>query len=388
MRILHIIPYFYPAWAYGGTCRAAWELSRALVRKGHEVVVYTTDALDSHRRAKPVFEVVDGVEIHRFANLSNHLAWARLFVPLQFGSRLERELRRVDVAHLHEYRSFQNAVALPMMERLGVPFVLTAQGGMPRIMGRYFVKQVYDVLVGRRILRRACRLHALNELEQSQFLELNVAPERIAILPNGVNLDEYRVLPPVSGFRNKYNISADALVVLFLARINKIKGVDFLVSSFADVRRALSSAVLVIAGPDDGYLPEVQRQIQRFGIGESVRLTGYLDGAAKLQAYQAADVYVLPSAYEMFAITLLESLACGTPVITTDRCGLADALRQKELGSVVAYGDVKGLKEEIVRALSSPAKGVEYRRNYVLQNYGWDKIAEGWEEVYRQCAGE
>ena len=67
---------------------------------------------------------------------------------------------------------------------------------------------------------------------------------------------------------------------------------------------------------------------------------------------------------------------------------LADALRQKELGSVVAYGDVKGLKEEIVRALSSPAKGVEYRRNYVLQNYGWDKIADGWEEVYRQCAGE
>ncbi|MBI3764837.1 MAG: glycosyltransferase, partial [Chloroflexi bacterium] len=81
MRILHIIPYFYPAWAYGGTCRAAWELSRALVRKGHDVVVFTTDALDATSRARPVFEVVDGVEIHRFRNVNNSLAWNRIFLP-------------------------------------------------------------------------------------------------------------------------------------------------------------------------------------------------------------------------------------------------------------------------------------------------------------------
>ena len=70
MRILHIIPYFYPAWAYGGTCRAAWELARALVRHGQQVVVFTTDALDAQQRIGPAFEVVEGVEIHRVANLS------------------------------------------------------------------------------------------------------------------------------------------------------------------------------------------------------------------------------------------------------------------------------------------------------------------------------
>ena len=88
MRILHIIPYFYPAWAYGGTCRAAWELARALVRKKQQVVVYTTDAQDAHSRAAPSFELVDGVEIHRIRNLSNHLAWGRAFLPLGFGHHL------------------------------------------------------------------------------------------------------------------------------------------------------------------------------------------------------------------------------------------------------------------------------------------------------------
>lgn len=388
MRILHIIPYFYPAWAYGGTCRAAWELARALVRDGQEVVVYTTDALDSHSRAKPAYEVVDGVEIHRVRNLSNHLSWGRLFLPLKFGGQLRGALQWAHVAHLHEFRSYQNAVALPLMDRLRVPFVLTAQGGLPRIMGRNLLKAIYDRFVGQRILRNARRLHALNQMEYEQFIELGVQPERIAILPNGVDLDEYHELPPVNGFRQRFDIQTDAPIVLFLARVNKIKGVDFLINSFNEVRRVLPEAILVVVGPDDGYLPQVKRMVQTMGIGAWVRFTGYLDGADKLEAYQAASVYVLPSTYEMFAITLLESLACGTPIIATDRVGLADFVRQNDLGSIVTYGDVQGLRDEILRILGHPhdvQRRAVYGREYVLANFGWDRIAENWLNVYEAC---
>ncbi len=389
MRILYIIPYFYPAWAYGGTCRAAWELARALVRKQQQVVVYTTDALDAHSRAMPSFEVVDGVEIHRVRNLSNHLAWGRVFSPLGFGRQLCAALYQADVAHLHEFRSYQNSVALPLMEKLDVPFVLTAQGGLPRIMGRHVLKMLYDQIVGQRILRNAARLHALNEMEREQFIELGVEPERVAILPNGVDLEQYRSLPPVNGFRARFGIPAGVPIVLFLARVNKIKGVEFLVSSFDLLRRVSPETVLVIVGPDDGYLPEVKRQVQALGITSQVRFTGYLDGDDKLQAYQAASVYVLPSAYEMFAITLLESLACGTPIIATDRCGLADFVRQNDLGSIVKYGDVGGLQNEITRILRRPQdvqRRAGYGRQYVLDNFGWDSIAENWLKVYKDCA--
>lgn len=388
MRILHIIPYFYPAWAYGGTCRAAWELARALVRKQQQVVIYTTDAQDSDSRAAPALEVVDGVEIHRVRNLSNNLAWERAFFPLGFGSKLQPALRVVDVAHLHEFRSYQNAVALPLMEKLGVPFVLTAQGGLPRIMGRYGLKMFYDQIVGRRILRNASRLHALNEMEREQFIELGVEPERVDILPNGVDLEQYRSLPPVNGFRERFGIPEGVPIVLFLARVNKIKGVDFLVSSFDLLLRASPQTVLVIVGPDDGYLSEVKHQVQALGIASHVRFTGYLDGDDKLQAYQAASVYVLPSAYEMFAITLLESLACGTPIIATDRCGLADFVRQNDLGSIVNYGDVDGLKNEMTRILSGPQDvqlRAGYGRRYVLDHFGWDSIADNWLKVYKDC---
>ena len=388
MRILHIIPYFYPAWAYGGTCRAAWELARALVRKQQQVIVYTTDALDAHARAKLPLEVVDGVEIHRVRNLSNYLAWGRAFLPLGFGRQLRASLSHADVAHLHEFRSYQNSVALPLMEKMDVPFVLTAQGGLPRIMGRHSLKVLYDQMVGQRILRNAARLHALNEMEREQFIDLGVEPERVASLPNGVDLEQYRSLPPVNGFRARFGIPEGVPIVLFLARVNKIKGVDFLVSSFDLLRRVSPQAVLVIVGPDDGYLTEVKRQVQTLGISNQVRFTGYLDGDDKLQAYQSASVYVLPSAYEMFAITLLESLACGTPIIATDRCGLADFVRQNDLGSIVNYGDVGGLQNEITRILSRPQdvqRRAGYGRQYVLDNFGWDSIAENWLKVYRDC---
>ncbi len=390
MRLLYVIPYFYPAWAYGGTCRAAWELARAVARKGHQVVACTTDALDARRRAKPAFEVVEGVEIHRALNLSNRLAWSRLFMPFTFGWKLEEELRRADVVHLHEYRSLQNAIARPAIKRAAKPFILTAQGSVPLLTGRFALKRIYDSWAGRPLLAGACRLHALNIMEADQFIEAGGKRERLFIAPNGIQAGDFQNLPPADSiaFRARHNISPSSPIILFLARINQIKGVDFLVSAFAQVRRQLPQAMLVIAGPDDGYLPEVKRQIESLGLADSVRFTGYLDGTAKIEAYQAADVYVLPSIYEIQGITLLEALACGASVITTDRCGLADSIQQNDLGAVVKFGDVAGLKDELGRALNNPkdAHRAEQRRDYVLENFSWEAIAEQWESIYRECA--
>ena len=390
MRILQIIPYFYPAWAYGGTCRAAWELARALVRHGLQVVVFTTDALDAQQRTGPAFEVVEGVEIHRVANLSNRLAWSRVFLPLGFGSQLSAAVARADVVHLHEFRSYQNAVALPIIERQGKPFVVTPQGSLPRIMGRYALKAVYDQLYGRRILRRAARLHALDNMERRQYIALGVEPARIAIRPNGIDPAEFDSPPDAAAFRARHGIAGGTPIILFLARVNRIKGVDFLVQSFALVHKRVPQALLLIVGPDDGYLGEVKRQVNALGIGEHVRFIGYLDGKEKLAAYRAASVYVLPSTYDIFGITLLEALACGTPVIATDGVGFADFMRQNNIGAVVDFGDTAALQAEILRVLQQPVPELAARsvagRRYVLENFGWDSIARDWLPVYAGCA--
>ncbi len=391
MRILHLTPYFYPAWAYGGTCRAAWEVARATAKRGHEVVAFTTDTLDARHRATPAVETVEGVVIHRFPNLSNRLAWARLFMPLTLPLQLESAIRAADVVHLHEYRSALAAMALPVLKRLHKPFILTAQGGVPLLVGRFALKRYYDSLVGRPLLQAACRLHALNPMEAAQYIEAGGSSEQIFSAPNCINTAEYRELPTSNTFRARHNISTSAPLVLFLARINKIKGVDFLVSAFAEVVKARPEAVLALVGPDDGYLADVQAQVHALGIENSVRYVGYVDGTAKLEAYQAADVYVLPSNYEILGITLLEALACRTPVITTNRCGLADDLKTHQLGSVVAYGDVAALRDQIMAALEKQNDAqaeADRRREFVLKNYDWDTVAVSWASVYAACANQ
>jgi glycosyltransferase involved in cell wall biosynthesis len=389
MRILHITPYFYPAWAYGGTCRAAWELASATARLGHEVTTFTTDALDATRRAMPELETVESVTIRRFRNVSNRLAWRRLFLPLSLPFQLENAVRDADVVHLHEYRSALAAMALPVLERLHKPFILTAQGGMPLLVGRFTLKRFYDSWIGHRILNQAARLHALNPMEAAQYVEAGGQLRKVFTAPNCINTSEYRDLPPSNDFRARHNIAPEAPLVLFLARVNKIKGVDFLVSAFAEAARSQPESILAVVGPDDGFLPEVKAQVHTLGLESRVRLVAYVDGAEKLAAYQTANMYVLPSNYEILGITLLEALACRAPVITTDRCGLADDIAQNRLGTVVSYGNVAELSNALISGLTNRAAleaDADRRRDYVLANYDWDVVAKRWESVYAECA--
>lgn len=388
MRILHITPYFYPAWAYGGTCRAAWEVARPIAARGHAVSAYTTDALDARRRASSAFEVVDGVSIHRASNLSNRLAWNRIFLPLTFTQGLAQACSAADVVHLHEFRSYLAAVTLPILRQTNTPFVISPQGSLP-VLGRSLLKSIYDPWVGRPLLQQAAGLHATSPMEREQYLEAGADPARIHLIPNGIDPADYETLPGPGDFRARHHIPSAAPLVLFLARINRIKGVDFLVSAFARLAQAEPQAILALVGPDDGYLAQVKRQVAALGLSDRVRYIGYLSGQEKLQAYQAADVYVLPSTYEILGITLLEALACGAPVITTQRCGLAPALAEAGLGTVVKFGDVESLSAQLVDALQNRAAlqaDAGRRRAYVLQHFSWKKIADSWESVYAQCA--
>ncbi|HLF01067.1 MAG TPA: glycosyltransferase, partial [Anaerolineales bacterium] len=378
-----------PAFAYGGTCRVCWEIARRMARRGHSVLVHTTDAFDAHQRTESLHEVVEGVTIHRSRNLSNRLAWRRIFLPLTFGAGLEAAIRQADIVHIHEYRSLLDAIALPILKRTGTPFVISPQGSLPLIMSRIAIKRVYDVLVGRPMLKAATGLHAINIMERNQYLAAGASADKIHFAANGIDADDYKHLPIDLLFRARHNIPEAAPLVLFLARINKIKGVDFLLPAFARVARELPDAVLALVGPDDGFLAEVKRQMRELGIEDKVRYIGYLGGDDKLQAYLSSDLYVLPSTYEILGITLLEALACGAPVITTDQCGLADTIEGQRLGSVVKFGDVEALAAQMRGALLNRAasrQDAERRRAYVLNNFTWDAIADTWETIYRECA--
>jgi hypothetical protein len=131
MRILLGVLYYEPAWSYGGPPKLVSDLARQLLRRGHQVTVLTTDALDA-RRFSAREEVSDGARVIRFANLSNGLAYRlKVFLPRGMRRWLAQHVVEYDMVHLFETRTLLNAWAAREATRRGVPYVLSVLGSLP-----------------------------------------------------------------------------------------------------------------------------------------------------------------------------------------------------------------------------------------------------------------
>ncbi len=393
LRILYVIPYFAPAWAYGGSVRAGVEITRRLAAAGHIVTVVTTDARDASSRAGAEVERVDGLTVHRFRNISNELAWRRAFLPVELPGAFARLVRLHDVVHLHDVRTTLNAAAWPTLRRGRVPYVLSARGGMPAELGRTAAKRVWDALLGRRLVDGAARLHAQTELERAHYRAFGVADARIVVIPNGIDAAIADAPADPVAFRSRHGIDADRPVVGFLGRLHPVKGPDVLLEAFARLPASLAGASLLFAGPDDGCRDALSARAAALGIADRVVFTGQLDGLGeRASALRAADVIVLPSRSENQPASLLEALLVGTPSIVTDACGLAAELGDRV--RVVPSEDPDRLAAGIGAALADRASlagdetsNADARRSLV-ERFRWDRSIAALVETYRTCVSE
>ena len=382
MRILQVVPYFHPA--YGGPAVAVDYVTRELVRRGHEVTVYTTDTIDSGTRQKPRYLEIRGVKVRYFRNLSNSLAWHRLSFAPGIIPQIRKEIKTFDVIHLQDYRNFQNIVIHHYARKYNVPYLVQARGSVVTFFQKGKLKRFFDAIWGRCILKDASKLIALTLAEVEQYKSMGISDDKIEIIPNGIDILTFEDLPKSGEFRAKYGLKDNQKIVLYLGRIYWIKGLDLLANAFADISRDLSGVKLVIVGPDDGFLPTLQKLIKELGIEEKVLLTGPLYGRDKLEAYVDADVYTLPSVYETFPNTVLEACACGTPVVVTDRCGIADIING-QVGLAIPY-EKNQLSDAILRILSDDKIRQRFSlkgRALVREKFDWTRIVDQLEDVYQ-----
>ena len=377
MRILQVIHYFSPLHG-GGSINSAYNLSKHLVERGHEVTIFTTDfELD-----KEYVQSLDGVRVVPFHCIANI---GMMLISPEMKERVKKEIMDFDVIHMHNFRSYQNVVVHHYAKKYGIPYVLQARGSVLPFFQKQRLKKIFDLFFGYRILKDATKVIALTRAEVEQYKKMGVDEDKIEIVPNGIDLSEYDNLPKRGEFRKKYLIREDEKVILYLGRIHKIKGIDLLVEAFSDLIKELDDIRLVIVGPDDGFLSSLKRQIEDLKIGDRILFTGPLYERDKLKAYVDADVYVLPSIYETFPNTVLEACVCGTPVIVTDRCGIADFV--DKVGSVVEY-DKGQLRDAMTKNLSDDElrrRLGEEGRKWVRKEFGWDKVVRKEEEIYEVC---
>lgn len=393
MRILQVVPYFYPAWRFGGPVKTVYELSKELAKKGHDVTVYTTDICDKTSRLdvksdEPV--QVDGIRTYYFRNVSKALAYDyKLFLSPALVPIIRREISRFDIVHLHEYFTFQSVVAHYYAKKCHVPYVLSVHGSLCPVVRKQKArsKQVFTYFFGRSILRDMNTAIALTKEERRQLLSMGLKPDKVRIIPNGVNLVEFVNLPKKGTFRQKYSIRSDEKVILFLGRITRKKGLDLLINVFSKLVRHLRALRLVIAGPaDPECLASLKKLIAIKNIENEVLLTGLLVWEEKLSAYVDTDVFVLTSYSEGLPFTVLEACASGAPVVITDHCNIPEVADHKA-GFVVGRNE-----EEIQNALFTILNDEKIKRELgnngrkmVRKKFTLTKVVEQVEELYREA---
>jgi len=331
-------------------------------------------------------ELLYGIKVFRFRCSSDRLAWRKLYISPGMMSFLKHRVGDFDVVHLQELISAQAVAARKYCRKQNVPYVLSVRGSMVLFDGSSPIMQAYWRTFGRRIIADSARTIALTQTESTQFESVGIKPERIAILPNGISISDYEKLPKNGEFRKRFGIEPTERVVLFLGRIHRTKDIGNLVEAFALMSRDIENARLVIAGPDDGILGNLRRQVNDLGITARVLFTGPVYSDMKLAAYVDSDVSVLPSRYEAFGTTVLESLACGTPVIVTKGCGLADVASR---AGMVVDGNPASIRDALVKMLNREDLRTQLANEgcrIVRNEFDWRTLTPKLERIYEECA--
>ncbi|HBY61294.1 MAG TPA: hypothetical protein DEH78_15850, partial [Solibacterales bacterium] len=238
------------------------------------------------------------------------------------------------------------------------------------------------------ILEASKAVHYTSEQERIEAEELGFhAPA--AIVPNPV--------PPVSAavrgqFRRRLGIPESAPLLLFLSRIDAKKGLDLLIPAFRHVRAALPDAVLVIAGSGDEPLTNRMKALARAeGLDESaIYWPGFVQGAAKEQAFADADLFVLPSYSENFGVAPIEAASAGLPLLLSDHVGVHVEVAAAEAGRVVPC-DVTALAREAVELLRAPSLRQsmgEAARALALERYSLEAVSRQMVALYRKVLSQ
>ncbi|MHA1832384.1 MAG: glycosyltransferase [Candidatus Baldrarchaeia archaeon] len=381
MKILQVY-HIFPA-LYGGVSTVVYQITKELLGKGHKVDVLTTNARLKHGENRNL----DGVGVYRFPVVSEKLTNYNIVIPVvNFLPWVKDRIETYDCIHIHGHKNPYSMVVHHYAVKYGVPYVLQAHGSLPRIGSWKRLKRVYDVLFGYRLLRDAAKVIALSGVEAEQCKRMGVPEEKIAVIPNGIDLSEYAVLPPKGAFKKKFSISEDKKIILYLGRIHRTKGIDFLVRTYAHLANEMNckDAVLVIAGPDDGYLQEAKLLSTSLGVTDSVLFTGFISKEDKLRALVDADIFVTPSFYG-FPMTFLETCAVGTPIITTRKGDRLEWIDGKV--GYVTQPTPHDLAEAIYRIICDDELRKKLSRNcikVVKSNFSIEKIVEKLEKAYKE----
>lgn len=376
MRILNICAY---TWEIGGPARIIYDHTTEALKMGHQV-----DILSPMSPGDEIYDVPSGATVIPCRRTTPVSRFYREF-SVDLYRYLQEHIDEYDIVHIHGIWHFGSLA--PFLVKNKVPKVITIHGLLDKwaVNHHKWKKDLVTFLYQKRILGKADLIQINNRDEEQNVTEyLGFRPRNLVTIPNGIRMEEYANLPSRGTFRRQFDLPDGKKLVLFMGRINIKKGLDLLLPAFAKYLEAHDDALLVLAGPEDGYLTETKSFIADHQLGDRIKYVGMLTDSIKLSALADADLFVLPSYSEGFSIAVLEALAAGVPALVSDRVGFGEYIRRHD-AAYLSPLTVEGVREGLSVMLKNENTRTDYARRgrtMVAENFDISQVARQMLEAY------
>ena len=375
MKIL-MLSWEYPPRIVGGIARVVYDLSHKLVKDGHEVTVVTYQEGDSLE-----FENDKGVKVYRVKNYmihpNNFTDW---IMQLNFNltakaTQIINEQGSFDVIHAHDWLVAYSAKTLK--DAFQIPIVSTIHAtesgrnsGIHDDVQRYIndtewllTYESTEVIVNSNYMK--CELQRL----------FGLPFEKINVIPNGINLNNFNGIDRDYDFRRKYAMDNEK-IILYIGRLVYEKGIQHLISAMPKIINGYNDTKLIIGGKG-GMYDELKQQVKALGIENKVYFTGYLSSKEVQKMYKCADIAVFPSTYEPFGIVALEAMLAGVPTVVSDIGGLNEIVEHGVNGMKSYAGNCNSIADSVLSLLYNHQlcdNITKSAKNKVKQEFNWNKI--------------
>ncbi len=387
MKIL-MLTWEYPPRIVGGIARVVHDLSKRLIKDGHEVTVVTyRDNADV-----PEYENDKGVNVYRVDNYiihpNNFIDWI-----LQLNFNLVSKATEIinkeggfDVIHAHDWLVANAAKALK--NAYGIPVVATIHATEAgRNSGIHDDTQRYINDTEWMLTYEASEVIVNSNYMKNELQRLFGLPyEKINVIPNGINLSNFTGIERDYDFRRQYAMDNEK-IILYVGRLVYEKGIQHLIAAMPKVLSNYHDAKLIIAGRG-GMMDQLRQEASNLGLNNKIYFTGYLDSKQVQKMYKCADVAVFPSTYEPFGIVALEAMLAGVPTVVSDVGGLDEIVTHGVDGMKAYAGNANSIADSITALLydhqlaTNVAKKAKQK---VKEQFNWEKIAQDTHFTYEKA---
>lgn len=370
MKILQITPYYPPSKGFGGPPEVAHQLSLELKNLGHEIIVLTTTIGTTIKsNTQNIFEEIPVI----YHKIKPPRHWKR---SKEFSLSLDRQIKNADLILIHTLFSHTTWMAIRKCKIYNKDYYLFAHGMLDSFAlnkNKTFKKLYINTLLKPWFNFGIAVFNAEEEKDNSQYKEFF---KEAIIIPNGISPSDFQ---NVDGnyFEQRNKQLKSKKVFLFLGRLDPKKGLDILIHAFSAFSKKYEDAHLLIAGPDYiSYQRELEKKIDNNKSHKSITFLGPVYGAEKFELLKSSFAFVQPSYYEGLSISLLEAMASGLPIITSNQVGLHKKLNSNEAAIIIKPNEKElynaleriYLENEFRNKISSNAKKIAF------EEHSWEKI--------------